>query len=238
MTDRQISLDVLSDLSINRLRWLVKPVIAELVDEFMRSNDGHELLSPLVETSCVNQLTVLVKPQIQEYVSSEAFLEQLRIVLLRNEAFRMPLMGLGVSNEIPQPSNLKISTINSIGTRDALKNLESETGQVGEMRSRIEDPVLDIAAWGIFAKIQLQYNRYMKDALDDSERHHIQCQAYSVVRAKCRRSAEIKCRVQRLVLRYIESIGHSNQGLDEQTIKKVKSAIYDASSKYKISLTR
>jgi hypothetical protein len=55
-----------------------------------------------------------------------------------------------------------------------------------ESEAGVDKPAFDVIAWGTFAKIQSQYNKYMEYTLDESERFHIQCQAYSVVRAKCR----------------------------------------------------
>lgn len=238
MTDKQITFDALSGLSINRLRGLLKPMIEELFDEFLRSNGGRNMLLPIVEISCVQRVDALVEVIMQRYFTSEVFWSHIRNILIQNGAFQPPSVDAVALCQESQPSEVKISTNSPVGVQEVMLNPANKKRRIDlDMESKTNLAALDIIAWGIFAKIQFQYDKYMKETCDESERHLIQCQAYSVVKANCRRSSEIKIRVQRFVLEYIESANYPNSGLDKQAIERIKSAIYDASSKYKISLT-
>jgi hypothetical protein len=212
--------------------------VEEVVDDFFRCDENHNALNPLLEISHTQRLNTLVEVVVQRYFSSDMFRTQLETVLIQSGVFQPLPSDSAALIQKSQPSEVNTPTNDLFGAQKEMTNSVIKKRKTDfDMKLKAEGPSIDFIAWRIFATIQFQYDQYMKEVHDESERHHIQCQAYSVVKAKCCRSTEIKNRIQQFVLEYIESAGYPNSGLDKQAIDHIKSAIYDASSKYKISLT-
>jgi hypothetical protein len=99
------------------------------------------------------------------------------------------------------------------------------------------DADVEMAATSLFARVRAQYESYMKTAQTKSDCHVIRCQAYSVIRAKCRRSSEIKLRARSLVLEFMQSDANVDSNISVDELGEIQAAIYDSVSKYKFSLT-
>ena len=129
-----------------------------------------------------------------------------------------------------EPSNPKEKTRKTLPTFRSSSEYPSDTPVDA-------DAATEMVAGSIFSKIRFQYEAYMKKAQTDTDRHIIRCQAYSVVRAKCRRSSEIKTRVGELVLEFMQNDISSNNVISEIELNEIRSVMYDSASKYKFSLT-
>lgn len=223
-------------LSIRELRELVRPTLEEITDEFFHGRHGRSVFVGMLEDARREELSyssarmeALFDAHMKTYFSSKDFQNQVELAL----ALR-PVLNEDRPVQLVVRRKRKSRTLRS-SSRTGTGSSDTDVGENGtsDARCSLEE---DLLAGSIFVKIRLQCEDYTLRAGTDKERFHILCQAYSVVKAKCRRSLRIKNKIQVLVLDFINSAQPMQRMLSEQEIDVIRGSVYDGSSGFKISL--